>query len=71
VRMRPEEAPDTMGDEEAVALIRKIGVGKIMFGTDYPWYDPIRDSRRVISMALTDDEKRLILSENAKRILKI
>jgi len=65
------EAPDTMGDEEAVALLRKIGVEKIMFGTDYPWYDPIRDSQRIISMPLTDDEKRLILSENAKRILKI
>ena len=65
------EAPESMGDDEAVALIRKIGARRIMFGSDYPWYDPIRDAQRVMALPLTNEEKRLILGENAKRILKL
>ncbi len=65
------EASDTKGDDEAMDIINKIGVERIMFGSDYPWYDPIRDARRIMSLPLTDDEKRLILSENAKRILNL
>jgi hypothetical protein len=65
------EDPLSLGDDEAVALIKRIGAEKIMFGSDYPWYDPIRDAQRVLALPLTDEEKRLILGENAKRILNL
>lgn len=53
-------------------LIDEIGAHKVVFGTDYP----ICDLQMYIGAIahdelLTDNEKRLILSENAKRILKL
>lgn len=53
-------------------LVDEIGADKVIFGTDYPicnlqmYVDAI-----VRDELLTDKEKRLILSENAKRILKL
>lgn len=53
-------------------LIDEIGAHKVVFGTDYP----ICDLQMYIGAIahdelLTDNEKSLILSENAKRILKL
>lgn len=52
--------------------VDEIGAHKVVFGTDYP----ICDLQMYIGAIahdelLTDNEKRLILSENAKRILKL
>ncbi|MBW1709074.1 MAG: amidohydrolase, partial [Deltaproteobacteria bacterium] len=32
-----------LSDDEAVELIRKIGVDRVMFGSDFPWYHPGQD----------------------------
>ena len=58
-------------DDEAVDLIRKIGVDRVMFGTDYPWFHPKKDLERHLNLDLTDKEKTAILGENAKRILRL
>jgi predicted TIM-barrel fold metal-dependent hydrolase len=60
-----------LSDDEAVDLIRKIGVDRVMFGSDYPWFHPGRDLNRFLGLKLTRDEKKSILSENARRILKL
>lgn len=63
------EDPPTLSDDEAVAVIRKIGADRIMFGSDYPWFDPVRDAARIQRLPLSEGEKRAILFENAQRIL--
>lgn len=56
-------------DTEAVAAIRRIGAERVFFGSDYPWFDPVADSKRLLSLpGLTEEERRAILGENAKRL---
>ncbi len=70
-------APDRMRshrglpEEDAVRIMRKIGIERIMFGTDGP-AAPIEPQReQFFRLPLEDEEKRMILAENAKRILNI
>ncbi len=42
-----------------------------MFGSDYPWFDPILDAARIQRLPLTDGEKRAVLHDNAVRILAL
>ncbi|MFH0914427.1 MAG: amidohydrolase family protein [Chloroflexota bacterium] len=60
-----------LSDEQAVKMIRKIGVERVMFGSDFPWIDPGLDIARIKGLALTEEEKRLILGENARRLFKL
>ncbi len=63
-----EEQP-SLSDEEAVAALRRVGVERVMFGSDYPWSDPVLDAARIQRLSLTDAEKRAVLHDNAVRIL--
>ncbi|MBW2063055.1 MAG: amidohydrolase [Deltaproteobacteria bacterium] len=65
------EGDRPLTDDEAVDLIRKIGVDRVMFSSDFPWFHPGQDLKRFLSLKFTEDEKKAILSENAKRILKL
>lgn len=58
-----------LDDAEAVEMIRTVGADRVMFGSDYPWIDPAGDVERIRSLPLTDEEERLILGENAARVL--
>ena len=49
-------------------MVRKHGADKILFGTDSPWYDQKQALEDFNSTGLNDDEKKLILGENAKRL---
>jgi len=53
-------------------LVRKVGVGKVMMGTDYPVFmgedDPVGF---VTGAKLSRDDKRKILSTNAARLLNV
>lgn len=60
-----------LSDDEAVGLIRKLGTERVMFGSDFPWYHPGKDLKRFLNLGLSGQEKRAILSENARRILHI
>lgn len=66
-----DDVQKPLSDDEAVAIIRKIGIDKIMFGSDFPWYHPGRSLKRVLGLELSEEEKKAILSENAARIYKI
>ena len=60
-----------LAEEDVVRIFRKIGVERIMFGTDFPALPPQPQLEQLLRIPLTDEEKRMILSENAKRILRI
>jgi hypothetical protein len=62
--------PWRLDDAEAVAVIRRLGVERICFGSDYPWFDPAADAARVAALpGLTAAEQAAILGENARRLL--
>jgi len=58
-------------DAQAVELIRKIGIPKIFFGSDWPWYDPLPAIERIKSWDLAEEEKRRILGQNAAEIFSL
>ncbi|MCE1253131.1 MAG: amidohydrolase family protein [Anaerolineae bacterium] len=60
-----------LSDNEALEMIRTVGAGRVMFGSDYPWIDPFRDIQRIRSLSLSEPEKRMILGENAARLHQI
>ena len=42
----PLDSLSALSNDEAVQLIRTIGVDRVMFGTDYPWFNPCWDLKR-------------------------
>jgi len=48
-----------------------VGAEKILFGTDYPLLFPTRLLEEIDSTDLSQEQKKLILSENARRLLAI
>jgi len=51
-------------------IIKTIGVQRVMFGSDWPWFKPSNDIAVIKDMKLNDNEKSMILGLNAKRIYK-
>jgi predicted TIM-barrel fold metal-dependent hydrolase len=60
-----------LAEEDAPRILRKIGVARIMFGSDGPSLPFQLQLEQLLRLPLTDDEKRRILAENAKRIYRI
>jgi len=65
------EPSPAISDEEAAAGFRRIGVDRVMFGSDYPWHDPALDAARIERLPLTASEKRAVLHENAARVFRL
>ena len=59
------------GLKRAKELIRIYGAERIVYGTDFPMWDPEQCLNEFMSLNLSNDENKLILSENAKKILNI
>ena len=58
-----------LSPERMTDLIRQIGAERVIFGSDFP-YTPADDSiQRLCSLPLSEGEKELIFSGNAKRLL--
>lgn len=55
--------------EKSLALIRRHGVERVLFGTDYPLATQADELERFHRLGLTDEEEQLILFENAKELL--
>jgi uncharacterized protein len=65
-------APNAPDDDELVRLIRDVGVERVMFGSDFPWYDPGEMVKAVQTLpGLSEGELAAILGENAARILRL
>ena len=54
--------------EEALTLIRTIGTNRVLFGSDWPWFDPLRAIQQIESLGFSEEEKRMILGGNAARL---
>jgi len=60
-----------LSDDDAVELIRNLGIERVMFGSDYPWFSPAASLEAVSRLPLTSSEKEKILGKNAEKILGI
>jgi len=54
--------------ERVETMIRKYGVDRVLFGTDYPMWSHEQELDFFFTLDLTDEERRAILSENAKKV---
>ncbi len=57
--------------DKAVELMRRHGIEKILFGTDFPMWGHQEELDRFLSLGLTEEEKRVILYENAATLLGV
>jgi predicted TIM-barrel fold metal-dependent hydrolase len=60
-----------LAEEDAIRVCRKIGVARIMFGTDLPSIPLQPQLEQILRLPFTEEEKRMILSGNARHILGI
>lgn len=58
-------------DEQLLRIIRKHGASRILLASDCPWDRTDITIAKLNRLALTEEEKRLIFAENAKRLLHI
>lgn len=58
-------------DQETVEFIRAIGVSRVLFGSDWPWFDPLPAIEKIRKLPFADQEKQMILRENAARVFGI
>ncbi|MBK6089715.1 amidohydrolase family protein [Ruminococcus difficilis] len=54
--------------DKTAEIIRRYGADRVLFGTDYPMWHPKDELEMFFNLGLTDDEMKLILSENVKKI---
>jgi predicted TIM-barrel fold metal-dependent hydrolase len=57
-----------LAEEDAVRVLRKVGIDRFLFGTDGPSVMPQPYIEQILGLALTDDEHRRVLAENATRL---
>ncbi|SHF54647.1 hypothetical protein SAMN02746089_02138 [Caldanaerobius fijiensis DSM 17918] len=57
--------------KKAVTLIKKHGVEKVLFGTDYPITSHKSELERFMKLKLSTEEKEKILWENGRKLLKL
>ncbi len=63
-------APNAPSAEDLARMIADIGPGRVMLGTDFPWYDLDHTVQLVMDLpVLSTGEKEAILGANAARIL--
>lgn len=55
--------------EDTPRLLRNIGTHRVLFGTDSPALDFRFQLQQIVELPLSDEEKRRILSENARELL--
>jgi predicted TIM-barrel fold metal-dependent hydrolase len=55
--------------EQFTWVLRKIGIDRVVFGSDYPVDDPLTAIRGVVELGFTDAEQAAILHDNAAGLL--
>ena len=60
-----------LSDDDFVRIVRKHGADKILFATDSPWESQKDYIARIQNTSLTAQEKELIFSANARRLLAL
>ncbi len=54
--------------DKTAQIIRRYGADRVLFGTDYPMWHPKDELEMFFRLGLSDDERKLILSENVKKL---
>ncbi len=57
--------------EKAVSIIRIYGADRVIFGTDYPLWDPAEELDKLLSLGLNENELELITHKNAEKLFGI
>lgn len=70
---KPFPGEHTLENGDFINLVREIGTDRIVFGSEYPMMAIYRPAvlQHIIDIDLTEEEKRMILGENAIRIYKL
>lgn len=58
-----------MPAEQIATYIRAFGAHRVLFGTDFPVWNPSTEVNTFLALPLSDEEKEMIASGNAKRLL--
>ncbi|HZU75910.1 MAG TPA: amidohydrolase family protein [Dehalococcoidia bacterium] len=68
-----DTAATTLLYEPAIyrTVIGLVGAERILFGSDFPLLGPLRQRRALLAAPLDEEERRLILGENAARLLSL
>jgi hypothetical protein len=64
-------APQAPSATQFVSLVREIGVGRVMMGSDFPWYEPSHTIGQIQELPFSEGEKTAILGENAAAFLRL
>lgn len=54
--------------DKTAEMIRRYGADRVLFGTDYPMWHPEDELEMFFKLNLSDEERLLILSENAEKL---
>ena len=57
--------------ERVLELIRLYGAERLMFGSDFPMWHPVKEYEAFTKLDLTDEEREKILYKNAARVFDI
>lgn len=60
---------DYIDDGQLLRIIRKHGADKVLFGTDCPWSGQRESIERLKKLPLSEEEKKMIFTENAEKLL--
>lgn len=58
-----------LGRKRSQELIRIYGAERMLFGSDFPMWNPASELERLMEVDLTEEERQLMLHLNAERIL--
>lgn len=65
------DSDTTLDDNEAVEMIRTIGADRILFGSDYPWINPLGDIERIKGLKISPNDRDKILGGNAASLFNL
>lgn len=60
-----------MTPQDATKLIKFFGAEWFIFGVDFPMWNPTKELELFMKLELTENERKMILSENISRLLKL
>ena len=60
-----------LGRDETKRYIKRYGADRILFGTDFPLWDPVTEVERFMSIGLGNEEMEKIAYKNAERFLGV
>ena len=60
-----------IGKDKVAEYIRLYGADRLLFGSDYPMWHPVREYESFMEIQLSDEERRKILYQNASKVFDI